>query len=68
MASFAKVAIVSIMHFNKAANKSAMDRVMGGAGFVNAPRCSLGWLTDPEDKSRRLLLPIKTNMHVPQGL
>lgn len=69
MASAAKVAFLSVMHFNKAGSmKSAMDRVMGGAGFVNAPRCALGWLVDPDDEDKRLLLRLKTNMGDPQGL
>ena len=69
MASAANVAFLSIMHFNKAGSmKSAMDRVMGGAGFVNAPRCAMGWLVDPNDETKRLLLRLKTNMGDPQGL
>ena len=69
MASAARVAFLSIMHFNKAGSmKSAMDRVMGGAGFVNAPRCAMGWMVDPEDEAKRLLLRLKTNMGEPVGL
>jgi hypothetical protein len=49
--------------------KAAMDRVMGGAGFVNAPRCALGLLVDPEDDDKRLLLGLKSNIgKLPQGL
>ena len=68
-ASAAKVGIVSIMHFNKAASmKSAMDRVMGGAGFVNAPRCAMGWLVDNDDPEKRDFVCLKTNMGTPEGL
>jgi hypothetical protein len=58
------------MHFNNATSmKAAMDRVMGGAGFVNAPRCALGLLVDPDDENKRVLLGLKTNIGpMPQGL
>jgi hypothetical protein len=70
MASAAHVAIMSVAHFNKSgAMKSAVDRVMGGAGFVNAPRCALGLIDDPEDKDKRLLLGLKSNLGpLPMGL
>jgi hypothetical protein len=70
MASAARCSVFSVMHFNKATSmKAAMDRVMGGAGFVNAPRCALGLLVDPDDENKRVLLGLKTNIGpMPQGL
>lgn len=71
MAGAAHVAIMSVAHFNKSnAMRAAVDRVMGGAGFVNAPRCALGLIDDPEDPEKgRLLLGLKTNLgEMPKGL
>jgi hypothetical protein len=70
MASAARCSVFSVMHFNKATSmKAAVDRVMGGAGFVNAPRCALGLLVDPDDERKRMLLGLKTNIGpMPQGL
>ena len=62
----AKVGFMSVQHFNKGRDaKAAADRVMGGAAFVNAPRCALGFYVDPENADARLLLPIKTNLSRP---
>jgi len=63
-------AISSVAHFNKATSMaSAINRVMGGAAFVNAPRCAMGILGDPDDDKARLVLGLKTNIGgLPQGL
>lgn len=69
LASDVRCSIFSVMHFNKAATmKAAMDRVMGGAGFVNAPRCAMGFLVDDDDPNKRDFVCLKTNMGPPEGL
>jgi hypothetical protein len=69
MASAANVAFTSVMHFNKSSGVDAVNRVMGGAGFVNAPRCAVGVLRDPDDDDVRLFLGLKSNIgRLPQGL
>lgn len=69
LAADVRCGIFSVMHFNKAATmKAAMDRVMGGAGFVNAPRCAMGFLVDDDDADKRDFVCLKTNMDPPQGL
>jgi hypothetical protein len=70
MASAASAAVASVTHFNKGNSAvSAMNRVMGGAAFVNAPRAAEAILQDPESEDHRLLLHLKTNLGaVPQGL
>src|SRR6185369_1172095 len=70
MAESSNVAIMSVTHFNKATSTvGAMNRVMGGAGFVNAPRAAFAVMQDPEDGDRRLLLHLKNNLSPPaQGL
>ena len=66
MASAANAAVMSISHFNKGnAAVSAMNRVMGSAAFVNAPRAAQAILQDPESENHRLLLHLKTNMGPP---
>ena len=70
MAGAANVAVMSVTHFNKATSTvNAMNRVMGGAGFVNAPRAAFAIMEDPENGEGRLLLHLKNNLSPPaQGL
>lgn len=70
MAESCNVAVVSVTHFNKATSTvGAMNRVMGGAGFVNAPRAAFAVMQDPENIDSRLLLHLKNNLSPPaQGL
>ena len=64
------VAVMSVTHFNKATSTvNAMNRVMGGAGFVNAPRAAFAIMEDPDNGEGRLLLHLKNNLSPPaQGL
>lgn len=70
MAEACNVAVMSVTHFNKATSTvNAMNRVMGGAGFVNAPRAAFAIMEDPENGEGRLLLHLKNNLSPPaQGL
>ncbi len=62
-------AIVAVSHLNKQSGGQAMQRAMGSLAFIAAAR--MGWLLakDKEDETRRLLLPIKTNLvQEPHGI
>jgi hypothetical protein len=62
VAAEARVAIVLIAHLNKAQALKAVARILGSVGYVNAVRSALLAVPDPEDDSRRLLLPVKVNL------
>ncbi len=63
------VAIVGITHFNKGTNRKALYRILDSIGFVGAARAAFAVARDPDDKERRLLLPIKANLaRTPPGL
>jgi putative DNA primase/helicase len=55
-------AIIGVSHLNKAASVQVLMRVSGSLAFVAAARAA--WLVapDPDDNSRRLLLPLKNNL------
>jgi hypothetical protein len=56
------IAIVLIAHLNKAQGVKAVCRVLASVGYVNASRSVLMVIPDPDDKDRRLLLPVKANL------
>jgi DNA primase/RecA-family ATPase len=62
VAAETRVAIVLIAHLNKSQAVKAVARVLGSVGYVNAVRSALLAAPDPEDDSRRLLLPAKANL------
>lgn len=56
-------AVVSVTHFNKSAKGvSALNRVMGGAGFTAAPRTAFAVIRDAKNPLTRLMLPLKSNL------
>ncbi len=57
-----KISIVLIMHCNKGGAAKATNRVLGGVGYVNASRAAFLVCQDPDDKTRRLMLPLKYNL------
>jgi hypothetical protein len=57
-----EAAIIAISHLNKTAGTEALMRVTGSLAFVAAARTAHLVAQDPEDKSRRLFLPIKNNL------
>lgn len=56
------VAVVAVTHLNKAAGGAAIYRTMGSLAFAAAARSAWAVTKDPQDKERRLLLPIKNNV------
>jgi hypothetical protein len=68
MAHRLRVAIVSIMHFNKGnsqAGTKVMHRFMASIAFVAAARIAFAALRDPEDDKRHLFLHAKNNLAPP---
>jgi putative DNA primase/helicase len=56
-------AVASVTHFNKSSTGvSALNRVMGGAGFTAAPRAAFAIIRDAKQPLTRMLLPLKNNM------
>jgi hypothetical protein len=62
LAAETNVAIVGITHLNKSAGSTALLRVIDSIAFVAAARSSWLVAADPEDKTRRLFLPLKNNL------
>lgn len=56
------VAIILVMHVNKAAATKAVNRVIGSVAYVNAARSALLLGPDPEDDNRKLIVPLKSNL------
>jgi hypothetical protein len=60
-----EVAILLVCHTRKAGAPYADDMVLGSRGFVGLARSVLHLTTDPDDRTRRLLLPGKCNLAAP---
>jgi hypothetical protein len=58
-------AIVGIMHLRKTAGGPAIHRAIGSIAFVAAARLVLAVAPDPEDDTRRLIVPAKSNICAP---
>jgi hypothetical protein len=58
-----RIAVVLVTHVNKPQQSKveAMARVVGSVAWVNAVRAAVMFARDPEDKSRRLFIPFKSN-------
>ena len=57
------VAVVCVTHFSKGtAGNSPVYRVMGSLAWTAAARSVIGIVKDPEDKRRRLMLHVKSNI------
>lgn len=50
------------MHLNKNSGTSATNRTLGSVDFVSIARSVLLVTEDPQDKTKRLLIPVKTNL------
>jgi len=61
------IAVVGINHLTKARGK-AIYRSLGSLAFVAAARTAWGVVADPDDKERRLFLPVKNNLSQATGL
>jgi len=62
LASRQKMAVLCVSHLNKSQNVEAVCRVSGSMAFVAAARAAYAVSPDKDDKSRRLLLPLKNNI------
>lgn len=62
MAEQEHFALVAICHLSKDAQKAALHRPGGSIAFVAAARIVLAVAADPNDATRRLLAPIKSNL------
>jgi AAA domain len=66
MAAKRHVTVIANTHLSKASGGSANSRVIGSVAFVNQARAAFIVTADPEDDSRRLLIPSKTNLGKPR--
>ena len=55
-------AVLMVSHLNKATTMQALYRVTGSVAFVAAARSAFGVVRDPNDRDRRLFLPLKNNL------
>jgi hypothetical protein len=68
MAARTGIAILVITHLNKRSDaRKAMQMIAGSHVIVAAVRVALVTARDPNDKARRLLLPIKINIDADEG-
>ena len=65
LAERTNVAVLAVMHLNKAESHAALYRVLGSIGFVAAARGALVVVADPSDPDRRFLGGIKSNLSRP---
>ena len=54
--------VLLIKHLNKSAGVSAVQRVGGSAGYINAVRFAYMVAPDPDDADKKLMLAIKANV------
>lgn len=62
LATRQSVAVIAVSHLSKAAGAKALMRVTGSLAFVAAARAAYLVAADPQDKARRLFLPLKNNL------
>lgn len=58
-------AVLVVRHLNKASGGNALYRGGGSIGIIGAARSALLVAKDPEDESRRVLAPMKSNLAEP---
>jgi hypothetical protein len=66
MAAKLHVTVIANTHLSKAAGGSANSRVIGSVAFVNHARAAFIVTADPDDSTRRLFIPSKTNLGKPR--
>ncbi len=57
-----RLAVILVLHLNKAPAARAVHRILGSVGYVNAARAAFVVGRDPACKERRVLAPVKTNL------
>ena len=62
MAARLNVAVICNTHFSKVAGGNANSKIIGSVAFVNHARMAIIVAEDPEDSTRRLFIPSKTNI------
>jgi hypothetical protein len=62
MAAGRGVSITAVSHLNKSQAGNALGRVTGSLAFVAAARAAYIVARDPQEQTKRLLLPIKNNL------
>lgn len=60
------LAVIAVTHLRKSAG-AAIYRAMGSLAFAAAARAVWGIVADPDDKARRLFIPVKQNLAPDQG-
>lgn len=61
------VTILIVKHLSKGTTARAVDKVGGSTGYVNAVRAAFLIAPDPDDDSRKFLMPIKFNLGAKPG-
>jgi RecA-family ATPase len=56
------VAVIAIDHFNKNSEQAALHRLSGSQALGAAPRAVWGFVRDPEDDTRRIMMHAKLNL------
>jgi len=59
------LALICVMHLNKAAGQRALYRAGGSIAFTAAARIVLAVAADPDQEGRRILAPVKSNLAAP---
>ena len=67
MAARQHVTVIANTHLSKASGGSANSRVIGSVAFVNHARAAFIVTADPDDSTRRLFIPSKTNLGKPRN-
>jgi putative DNA primase/helicase len=62
MAANRHLTVIANTHLSKASGGNANSRVIGSVAFVNHARAAFIVTADPNDNSRRLFIPSKTNL------
>jgi hypothetical protein len=62
LAARCRIAVIAIMHLNKTAGQKAIDRISGSSAFVAAARAVWLIARDEQDRERRVVAKVKSNL------